>query len=217
MAVEAGGGLAALRELAGAVAEQQVRELLGGARSEVMLPPIEDKAARKAVHTLIKSELFHQALASDTRREDGSSGEGAKCIRLRRSADAADDSVAHGKRTLGAMSMGAAGGEGGEGGEGGMSAAEAARRAWVLKDRRLHPLPYVSEDLAGIGGRLKAENSHFRVTERRDGRTGAGLLSGVGDHIYVTVEREGMNTLDVQKVRCVGSQHHSAAVKPTPP
>ena len=93
-----------------------------------------------------------------------------------------------------------------------LTTADAARREWVLKDRRLHTFPFVSDGLAGIGGTLKKEPKHFRVTERRDGRVGAGALSGAGDHIYVTVEREGMNTLDVQQVKIphmLSFQHHN--------
>lgn len=50
-------------------------------------------------------------------------------------------------------------------------------------------LPYVSADLPGIGGRMRAELEDFQVEE-----VPAYLPCGEGDHIYAWVEKRGMTT-----------------------
>ncbi len=60
---------------------------------------------------------------------------------------------------------------------------------------RLENLPFVSEDLPGIGGRIKAEPDHFVVEE---------ILPyapcGTGEHLYVTFKRSGYNTVDAAQL-----------------
>lgn len=50
-------------------------------------------------------------------------------------------------------------------------------------------LPYVSADLPGIGGRLRAELEDFEVEE-----IPAYLPCGEGDHVYAWIEKRGMTT-----------------------
>lgn len=54
--------------------------------------------------------------------------------------------------------------------------------------------PAITEDLPGIGGRIKVEPSHFVVEE-------IPLYEpcGEGEHVYVRVTREGLTTRDLQK------------------
>ncbi len=51
------------------------------------------------------------------------------------------------------------------------------------------PLPYVTADLPGIGGQLRAEISDFQVEE-----IPAYLPCGEGSHIYAWIEKRGMTT-----------------------
>jgi tRNA pseudouridine13 synthase len=53
-------------------------------------------------------------------------------------------------------------------------------------------LPYVTEDLAGIGGHIKSEPRAFVVEE-----IPLYEPSGAGEHVYVTVRREGRTTRDL--------------------
>ena len=58
----------------------------------------------------------------------------------------------------------------------------------------LSQLPYMTEHLPGIGGKIKAEPEHFQVEE---------ILPyapcGEGEHVYVTLKRQGWNTADVAR------------------
>ena len=54
-------------------------------------------------------------------------------------------------------------------------------------------LPYVSEQLPGIGGRLRASPEHFEVEE-----IPLYEASGEGEHLYINVTRIGQTTKDVQ-------------------
>lgn len=62
-----------------------------------------------------------------------------------------------------------------------------------LKETMLR-LPYITADLPGVGGAIKAEPAHFRVEE---------ILPytpcGQGEHVYVTLRRQGWNTADVAR------------------
>ncbi|ADK84410.1 tRNA pseudouridine synthase D TruD [Desulfarculus baarsii DSM 2075] len=53
-------------------------------------------------------------------------------------------------------------------------------------------LPYVTADLPGVGGELKAEPSHFVVEELP-----LYAPDGQGEHIYVNLTRQGLTTKDV--------------------
>jgi len=61
------------------------------------------------------------------------------------------------------------------------------------------PLPFITADLPGIGGEIKAEPAHFVVDE-------IPLYEpmGEGEHIYVCLTREGWTTRALQK-RLTGS------------
>lgn len=58
----------------------------------------------------------------------------------------------------------------------------------------LSRLPYMTAHLPGIGGLIKAEPAHFQVQE---------ILPyapcGEGEHVYVTLKRQGWNTTDVAR------------------
>ena len=58
----------------------------------------------------------------------------------------------------------------------------------------LSQLPYMTAHLPGIGGLIKAEPAHFQVQE---------ILPyapcGEGEHVYVTLKRQGWNTADVAR------------------
>ena len=53
----------------------------------------------------------------------------------------------------------------------------------------LDPLPFITPDLPGVGGRLKAEPAHFVVEE-----IPVYEASGSGPHLYVSLTREGWTT-----------------------
>ena len=53
--------------------------------------------------------------------------------------------------------------------------------------------PYLTPDLPGLGGRIKAEPSHFRVEE-----IPLYEPSGEGEHVYVRLTREGLTTRELQ-------------------
>lgn len=53
-------------------------------------------------------------------------------------------------------------------------------------------LPFVSGDLPGVGGAIKAVPEHFLVEEILPYAAG-----GEGEHLYVTLRRQGWNTVDV--------------------
>ena len=53
-------------------------------------------------------------------------------------------------------------------------------------------LPFVTAELAGSGGTLKASPEDFRVDELP-----AYLPSGTGPHLYLRVEKRGRTTRDV--------------------
>jgi tRNA pseudouridine13 synthase len=54
-------------------------------------------------------------------------------------------------------------------------------------------LPYLTADLSGIGGQLRAEPEHFVVEE-----VGLYEASGDGQHLYVNVTKVGLTTKEVQ-------------------
>ncbi|MBX3053598.1 MAG: tRNA pseudouridine(13) synthase TruD [Caldilineaceae bacterium] len=54
-------------------------------------------------------------------------------------------------------------------------------------------LPYISGDLPGVGGSLRASTEHFVVEE-----VPLYDASGEGQHLYVNLTKEGMNTRDVE-------------------
>ncbi len=56
------------------------------------------------------------------------------------------------------------------------------------------PPPFITPELPGIGGVIKASPAHFRVRELP-----LYLPSGQGEHIYLDLEREGWNTRDLAK------------------
>ncbi len=60
--------------------------------------------------------------------------------------------------------------------------------------REMEDLPYVFAGPDGVGGRIKAEPDHFQVEEILPYEA-----CGRGDHLYVTVRRKGLNTLDVAR------------------
>ena len=51
------------------------------------------------------------------------------------------------------------------------------------------PNPYLTADLPGVGGRIKAQNDDFRVQE-----IPLYVPSGRGEHVYVTIEKDGLST-----------------------
>ncbi|MDR2947326.1 MAG: tRNA pseudouridine(13) synthase TruD [Candidatus Adiutrix sp.] len=58
-----------------------------------------------------------------------------------------------------------------------------------MDELRGEALPYISADLPGLGGRLKARPEHFAVEE-----IPLYEASGEGPHLYVTIRREGLTT-----------------------
>ena len=54
-------------------------------------------------------------------------------------------------------------------------------------------LPYITEDLPGIGGRIRASIDDFVVEEISSIEP-----SGMGDHLYMSLTKEGMTTREVQ-------------------
>jgi tRNA pseudouridine13 synthase len=54
-------------------------------------------------------------------------------------------------------------------------------------------LPYITEDLPGIGGKIRQKPSHFIVEE-----VPLYEASGTGIHLYLNITKENMNTRDVQ-------------------
>lgn len=53
-------------------------------------------------------------------------------------------------------------------------------------------LPYITDDLAGCGGEIKAEPEHFVVSE-----VPLYAASGQGEHVYLTITRRGRATRDL--------------------
>ncbi len=62
------------------------------------------------------------------------------------------------------------------------------------KPNPLNALPYITDDLHGISGKLKQDPGHFRVSE-------IPLYSprGEGQHLYIRCTREGMTTRELEK------------------
>ncbi|MBL8766540.1 MAG: tRNA pseudouridine(13) synthase TruD [Planctomycetes bacterium] len=52
-------------------------------------------------------------------------------------------------------------------------------------------VPYVTRDIAGTGGRMRAQIDDFRVDE-----IPLYAPSGSGEHLYVTIEKRGLSTMD---------------------
>ena len=61
-----------------------------------------------------------------------------------------------------------------------------------IEARKLVDLPFITAELPGCGGRLKAEPAHFVVQELPLYEP-----SDEGDHLYVSLTREGWNTRQV--------------------
>jgi tRNA pseudouridine13 synthase len=61
----------------------------------------------------------------------------------------------------------------------------------------MEKLPYISEDLPGIGGSIRGKPGYFIVEE-----IPLYIPSGEGDHLYVNVRKEGITTLDVHSKLC---------------
>ena len=61
-------------------------------------------------------------------------------------------------------------------------------------ERTMTDLPYVTDDLPGIGGAIKAEQDHFQVVEHLPYAP-----CGEGEHLYLTLKRSGWNTADVAR------------------
>jgi tRNA pseudouridine13 synthase len=55
------------------------------------------------------------------------------------------------------------------------------------------PLPYITDDLPGVGGRIRASIDDFVVEE-----VSSIEPSGTGDHLYMSLTKEGMTTREVQ-------------------
>ncbi len=68
-------------------------------------------------------------------------------------------------------------------------------------------LPYMTDDLPGIGGELKAEPSHFVVEE-----IPLYEPEGEGEHIYISLRREGQTTRQIQMELCRIFDLNDAAV-----
>ncbi|MDA1138330.1 MAG: tRNA pseudouridine(13) synthase TruD [Planctomycetota bacterium] len=68
-------------------------------------------------------------------------------------------------------------------------------------------LPFITDGLPGIGGALKVEPSHFIVEE-----IPLYEPEGEGEHIYVTLRREGQTTRQVQMELCRLFELHDQAV-----
>jgi tRNA pseudouridine13 synthase len=56
------------------------------------------------------------------------------------------------------------------------------------------PLPFITADLPGIGGEIKAEPAHFVVEE-----VPLYEPAGEGEHVYVRLTREGWTTRALQE------------------
>ncbi len=54
-------------------------------------------------------------------------------------------------------------------------------------------LPYITEDLPGVGGRIRASIDDFVVEE-----VSSIEPSGTGDHLYISLTKEGLTTREVQ-------------------
>ena len=65
---------------------------------------------------------------------------------------------------------------------------------WITDPTQTQSLPFITADLAGIGGEIKAEPAHFVVEE-------VPLYDpvGEGEHIYVRLTREGWTTRALQQ------------------
>lgn len=61
--------------------------------------------------------------------------------------------------------------------------------ATLADENSLEPLPYITPELPGIGGQLKAEPAHFVVEE-----IPLYEASGSGSHLYISLTREGWTT-----------------------
>ncbi len=68
-------------------------------------------------------------------------------------------------------------------------------------------LPYVSHDLPGLGGRIKARPEHFAVEE-----IPLYEASGAGPHLYLTLRRLGLTTREVVDKLAARYGHPAAAV-----
>jgi tRNA pseudouridine13 synthase len=66
------------------------------------------------------------------------------------------------------------------------------RQELMIMDLDLH-LPYITDNIPGIGGRIKAKPEHFQVIE-----IPLYEPSGNGDHLYVNITKENMTTRQVQ-------------------
>ena len=60
---------------------------------------------------------------------------------------------------------------------------------WPPVETGSPPLPYITAELPGVGGQLKAEPAHFVVEE-----IPLYEASGSGAHLYVSLTREGWTT-----------------------
>ena len=71
------------------------------------------------------------------------------------------------------------------------------------------PLPWITADLPGSGGQVKAWPEDFRVDE-----IPAYLPSGTGEHLYLLVEKRGRTTRDVVRelARTLGTHERDAGV-----
>ena len=61
-----------------------------------------------------------------------------------------------------------------------------------MEPRQVTEPPFITPDLKGIGGRIKADPEHFKVEE-----IPLYPACGQGPHLYLTLERTGMNTRDL--------------------
>ena len=61
-----------------------------------------------------------------------------------------------------------------------------------METRQVTEPPFITPDLAGIGGRIKSEPEHFVVEE-----IPLYPACGQGEHLYLTLERTGMNTREL--------------------
>ena len=64
----------------------------------------------------------------------------------------------------------------------------------VLELQKLMELPYITSELPGIGGQLRAHPEHFVVDE-----IALYEPSGEGQHLYVNITKVGLTTKDVQR------------------
>ncbi len=70
-----------------------------------------------------------------------------------------------------------------------MKIAPAPAEAWILPMDSVATLPYITAELPGVGGQLKAEPAHFIVEELP-----LYEASGSGAHLYLSLTREGWTT-----------------------